>query len=45
MILSELRSLDVTALLATAGIAGIALGFGAQTLVQDFISGIFSTVR
>ena len=40
MVLSEL-SLDVTALLATAGIAGIALGFGAQTLVQDFISGIF----
>lgn len=40
MILSEL-SLDVSALIATAGIAGIALGFGAQTLVQDFISGIF----
>ena len=40
MILSELK-LDVTALLATAGITGIALGFGAQTLVQDFISGVF----
>lgn len=40
MVLSELN-LDITALLATAGIAGIALGFGAQTLVQDFISGIF----
>ena len=40
MVLSELK-LDVTALLATAGIAGIAIGFGAQTLVQDFISGVF----
>ena len=28
-------------LLASAGIAGIALGFGAQNLVKDFLSGIF----
>lgn len=28
-------------LLATAGIAGIALGFGTQTMVRDFISGFF----
>ncbi|MEJ2151383.1 MAG: mechanosensitive ion channel family protein [Gemmatimonadota bacterium] len=28
-------------LLATAGIAGLAIGFGAQTLVQDVISGFF----
>jgi len=28
-------------LLATAGIGGIALGFGAQTVVKDFLSGIF----
>ena len=40
MVLSEFN-LDISALIATAGIAGIALGFGAQTLVQDFISGIF----
>jgi len=33
--------LDVRALLATAGIAGLAIGFGAQTLVRDLISGIF----
>ena len=32
---------DVTALIASAGILGVALGFGAQTLVADFISGIF----
>ena len=40
MVLSEMK-LDVSALLATAGIAGIAIGFGAQTLVQDVISGVF----
>jgi small-conductance mechanosensitive channel len=28
-------------LLAGAGIAGIALGFGAQTMVRDFLSGMF----
>ena len=40
MILSELN-VDVGALVATAGIAGIALGFGAQTLVKDVLGGIF----
>ncbi len=32
---------DVRPLLATAGIAGVALGLGAQTLVRDMIAGIF----
>ncbi|MFC5380297.1 mechanosensitive ion channel family protein [Aquipuribacter nitratireducens] len=32
---------NITGLVAGAGIVGIALGFGAQTLVQDFISGLF----
>jgi small conductance mechanosensitive channel len=40
MVLSELN-MDIGALLATAGIAGLAVGFGAQTLVRDVISGIF----
>ena len=40
MILGEL-SLNVGPLLAGAGIAGLAIGFGAQTLVKDVISGIF----
>jgi len=40
MILSELN-LDITPILASAGIAGIALGFGAQSLVKDFLSGLF----
>jgi len=40
MILSEL-GIDITPLLAGAGVAGIAVGFGAQTLIKDFIGGIF----
>ncbi len=32
---------DVKPLLAGAGILGVALGFGAQTLVRDMIAGIF----
>ena len=40
MVLSELN-IDVTAMIATAGIAGLAFGFGAQTFVKDVISGIF----
>ena len=40
MALSEV-GIDVGALLATAGVAGLAIGFGAQTLVKDVISGIF----
>ena len=37
-------AIDVAALIATAGIAGLAIGFGAQTLVKDVISGIFLLV-
>ena len=32
---------DIAPLLAGAGIAGVAIGFGAQTLVKDVISGVF----
>jgi moderate conductance mechanosensitive channel len=40
MILSEL-GVDLAPLLASAGIAGVALGFGAQSLVKDLIAGLF----
>ncbi len=40
MALSEV-GLDVAPLIASAGIVGVALGFGAQSLVKDFLSGIF----
>ena len=32
---------DVAPLLASAGVLGVALGFGAQTLVKDYLAGIF----
>jgi len=32
---------DITPLLAAAGVVGIAVGFGAQKLVQDVINGLF----
>jgi small-conductance mechanosensitive channel len=32
---------DVAPLIASAGLVGVALGFGAQSLVKDFLSGIF----
>jgi small conductance mechanosensitive channel len=40
LVLSEL-GLDLAPLLASAGIAGLAIGFGAQNLVKDFIAGLF----
>lgn len=40
MILGEL-GLNLGPMIAGAGIAGVALGFGAQSLVKDFISGVF----
>ncbi|MDP4084664.1 MAG: mechanosensitive ion channel family protein [Bacillota bacterium] len=40
MILSVL-TIDVKALLAGAGIVGLAVGFGAQNLVKDILSGFF----
>jgi moderate conductance mechanosensitive channel len=40
MILSVL-GIDVKALLAGAGIVGLAIGFGAQSLVKDILSGFF----
>ena len=40
MILRELR-VDITPVLTGAGIVGLAVGFGAQTLVRDVISGFF----
>ena len=40
MILAEL-SVDVAPIVASAGILGLALGFGAQSLVSDFLAGTF----
>ncbi len=40
MVLTEL-GVNIAPFLASAGIAGVALGFGAQSLVKDFLSGTF----
>jgi small-conductance mechanosensitive channel len=40
LVLSNLN-VDLAPLLASAGVAGVALGFGAQSLVKDTLSGFF----
>ena len=44
VILGEL-GIDIAPLLAGAGIAGVALGFGAQALVKDCIAGLFMLIE
>lgn len=39
-VLSKL-GINIAPIIASAGIVGVALGFGAQNLVRDFLSGIF----
>jgi len=43
-VLGEL-GINLGPLIAAAGIAGVALGFGAQSLVKDFLAGIFILVE
>ena len=40
LILSEL-GISIAPILATAGVAGLAIGFGAQSLVKDYFTGFF----
>ena len=40
MVLSEL-GVNITPILAGAGVAGIAIGFGAQNIIKDIFSGVF----
>jgi small-conductance mechanosensitive channel len=44
MVLGEL-GIELGPLLAGAGILGVALGFGSQSLVRDFLSGLFILVE
>jgi small-conductance mechanosensitive channel len=44
LIIGEL-GIDLGPLIAGAGIAGVALGFGAQSLVKDCISGLFMLIE
>jgi small-conductance mechanosensitive channel len=40
LVLGEL-GISITPILATAGVAGIAIGFGAQSLIKDYFTGFF----
>jgi len=44
MVLGEL-GIELGPLLAGAGILGVALGFGSQSLVRDFLSGVFILIE
>lgn len=45
LLILDLLGVNIAPFIASAGIAGVALGFGAQTLVKDFLSGIFMLVE
>ena len=40
-VILRLFGVDVTSILAAAGVVGVAVAFGAQTLVKDILSGLF----
>jgi small conductance mechanosensitive channel len=44
VILGDL-SINLAPLLASAGVVGVAIGFGAQSLVRDYLAGIFMLVE
>lgn len=44
LVLGEL-GINLAPIIASAGIAGVALGFGAQNLVRDFLAGIFMVLE
>ncbi|MEV6876092.1 mechanosensitive ion channel family protein [Amycolatopsis sp. NPDC051128] len=44
LVLGEL-GIDLGPIIASAGIIGVAIGFGAQNLVRDFLSGIFMMIE
>ncbi|MCK4520344.1 mechanosensitive ion channel [Candidatus Parcubacteria bacterium] len=41
----KLFGVDITPILAGVGIIGLAVGFGAQSLVKDFVSGLFILIE
>ncbi len=44
MVLS-MFGIDIRPILAGAGVVGLAIGFGAQSLVKDFVSGLFILIE
>ncbi len=45
LLLLGILGVNIAPLLAGAGVLGVALGFGAQSLVKDFLSGIFILIE
>jgi small conductance mechanosensitive channel len=45
LVVLELLGINVTPLIASAGVVGVALAFGAQTLVKDYLAGIFIIIE
>ena len=41
----NLSGVDIRPVLASAGIVGLAIGFGAQSLVKDFVAGLFILIE
>jgi small-conductance mechanosensitive channel len=41
VVVLDVVGLDVTPIIASAGVVGIAFGFGAQSLIRDFLTGVF----
>ena len=44
-VIANIYDWDLGPILASAGVAGVALGFGAQALVKDLLSGLFMLVE
>lgn len=44
-VILNMFGIDTRPILAGAGVIGLAIGFGAQTLVKDFVSGLFILVE
>jgi small conductance mechanosensitive channel len=45
LMILPLLGVNIGPLLASAGVIGVALGFGAQTLIKDYLSGIFIIIE
>ena len=45
LLILSILGINVTPLLASASVVGVAFGFGAQTMVKDFLAGIFLIIE
>lgn len=45
IIILDMLGINTRSIIATAGIGGIAIAFGAQTIIQDFIKGMFMIIH